>query len=75
MRWRNRRPTSAPFSRDVGPDQQRQRWVDLVDSRSTTDEANVRFRDASLEPTQPLPLVDSVLMTRAAQWRAYGWRS
>lgn len=75
MWWRNRRPASAPVAHDVGPDQQRRRWADLVDSRSTTDELDTRLRDALREPTQLLPLVGSVLMTPAAQWRAFGGRS
>lgn len=75
MWWRNRRPAFTPVTRDIGPDQEQQRGVDLTDRRINTAELDPRLPDASREPTQLLPLMDSMLMTRAAQWRAAGGQS
>lgn len=89
MRWlrmRPRQPPNSDFSDrlpsgyyrigiDLTFDQKRCQGAVPIDAEQAEGKVRSRSRDALREPTQLLPLMDSVLMTRAARWRAAGGRS
>ncbi|ROO62180.1 hypothetical protein EDC02_4151 [Micromonospora sp. Llam0] len=89
MRWLRMRPRQPPngdssdrlpsgyhrSGADITLGQKRCRTADPIDAEKADGKVHAETRDALREPTQLLPLMDSVLMTPAARWRAFGGRS